>query len=395
MRGLTLYAGFIDPYVVLEGSNAPVAGVASEPLGRAVLTAGAVSFFGAAGQRVDRGNPAPGYEVARLTPEYRAVRDYVPRERVCGPLRALGFTVGLMAPGRGIVRGTSALVTLTEEDPNETVLRPDVFQHLVFETRAGEERAYPSSLMGVIAAIRQVFFDAQHYALDQADFVKNPTSRPRPEFDPALEALAPAAAGKMPVLFEPGSALMVDRAAQMARELGLQFAVVSSEQEWRRPDLAKASGARFIVPLAFPTLPKLPEEEDWQQVTLDTLRAWDWAAENPALLRQQGLEIALTTHGQGEKSRFRTNLRLALDRGLTETDALAALTTVPAKLCGMEAQLGTIEVGKLANLTVVAGGILFRPRSQSDRRLDRWPGLSRRARTAQGSQRVRQVRTAG
>jgi adenine deaminase len=111
----------------------------------------------------------------------------------------------------------------------------------------------------------------------------------------------------------------------------------------------------FIVPLNFPTLPKWPSEDDWEQATLDQLRAWDWASENPALLRQQGREIALTTYGLSDKKSFRKNLRLALDRGLSEDDALAALTTVPAKLCGVEKQLGTIEKGKIANLTVVDG----------------------------------------
>ena len=104
------------------------------------------------------------------------------------------------------------------------------------------------------------------------------------------------------------------------------------------------------MPLNFPTLPKLPTEDDWEQVTLDQLRAWDWASENPALLRQQGLEIALTTCGLSDIRSFRKNLRLALDRGLSETDALAALTTVPARLCGVEKQLGTIEPVKIANL---------------------------------------------
>jgi imidazolonepropionase-like amidohydrolase len=50
-----------------------------------------------------------------------------------------------------------------------------------------------------------------------------------------------------------------------------------------------------------------------------------------------------------------------VDRGLSETDALAALTTVPAKLCGVESQLGTIEAGKLANLAVVEGTNYFDP----------------------------------
>src|SRR4029077_957196 len=107
-------------------------------------------------------------------------------------------------------------------------------------------------------------------------------------------------------------------------------------QEWRRPDLAAATGTTFIVPVNFPTLPKLPDDGDWDQVSLDQLRAGDWAPENPALLRQRGREIALTTYGLSDKKDFRRNLRLALDRGLSETDALAALTTLPAKLCGVQ-----------------------------------------------------------
>src|SRR5262245_3125496 len=168
----------------------------------------------------------------------------------------------------------------------------------------------------------------------------------------------------MRVIFEPGSTLMDDRAAQVSRELGLDFSLVSSGQEWRRPDLAKATSATYLVPLNFPALPDFPNDDDWDQVSLDQLRAWDWASENPALLRQQGLEIALTTYSLGDKKKFRPNLQLALDRGLSETNALAALTTVPAKLCGVENQLGTIEPSKLAHLTVVDGASYFDPRAK-------------------------------
>ena len=52
------------------------------------------------------------------------------------------------------------------------------------------------------------------------------------------------------------------------------------------------------------SLPKMPTDDDWQQVKLDQLRAWDWAPENPALLRQQGLEIALTTYGLERHQEF-------------------------------------------------------------------------------------------
>jgi len=364
MSGRTIYAGFIDPYLPLAATNAPVSTTDSEPVGDATLAAGGVGFFGAPGVRTDRGLPGPGYEIARVTPERRAIEQYSPRDKVLAPLRELGFTAGVIAPGSGILRGRSALVTLAEDNPNAVVIRPDVFQHVAFETQGGDERAFPASLMGVIAAVRQTFFDARHYALDHADWQKKPQGRKRPEFNPALDALRPAAEGRMRVLFEPGSALMVDRAARVARELNLNFVMLSCGQEWRRPDLARETGAPFIVPLNFPVLPKLPTEDDWEQVSLDQLRAWDWAAENPALLRQQGLEVALTTYGLSDKKIFRKNLRLALDRGLSETDALAALTTVPARLCGVENLLGTIEPGKIANLTVVDGEGYFDPEAK-------------------------------
>jgi imidazolonepropionase-like amidohydrolase len=361
MNGTTIYAGFIEPYLVPDSTNAPISTSAGAPIATSSFTAGGVRFFGAPGDRVDMGNPGAGNDIAKITPEFHAIDKYSPKEKSLAPLRELGFTTGVIAPAKGIIRGTSALVSLVEENPNRTVVRPDVFQHIAFETDGNDSGAYPDSLMGVIAAIRQSFFDAQHYALDHADYARHPQDRRRPQFDPSLEALKAAANKNISVAFEPGSALMDDRAAQISAELGLDFCLVSSGQEWRRPDLAAATGATFIVPLNFPTLPKLPDEEDWDQVSLDQLRAWDWAAENPALLRRQGREIALTTYGLSDKKDFRRNLRLALDRGLSETDALAALTTLPAKLCGVQSQLGTIEAGKFADLTIVEGTNYFDP----------------------------------
>ena len=335
MKGATIYAGFIEPYLLLNATNPPLSTADVVPISSRSLASGGFKFYGAPGAQTDMGHPGPGHELAGITPQFRAVESYSPKDKTLSPLRELGFTTAIIAPAKGILRGTSALVALSDENPNQTIVQPAVFQHIAFESRDDDSATYPGSLMGVIAAVRQSFCDARHYQLDQADYEQHPQGRKRPDFNPSLAALAPALDRKMPVMFEPGSALMDDRAARVAREIGLDFCLVSCGQEWRRPDLARTTGATFIVPVNFPTLPKLPDESDWEQVTLDQLRAWDWAPENPALLRQQGLDIALTTYGLGDKKNFRKNLRLALDRGLSETDALAALTTVPAKLCGV------------------------------------------------------------
>ena len=347
-----IYAGFIDPYLSITGTNAPVATTHVDPIGG--LTSG-VNFLGVESQEKVRLQPGAGYEVTSVTPQARVATGYTPNAKTLETLRELGFTAGNVVPNKGILRGSSAFVNLSDAPPNEALLRADTHQHIAFES----QEVYPKSLMGTIAVVRQTFADARHYVLDQADYRAKPTARKRPDLNPALDALAPVLNRQTTVVFEPGSVLMGDRAGQLARELGLNFAVVGSGHEWRRPDLMKAVNAPFIMPLNLPSAPKLPDEDDWLDVSLDQLRHWDWAAENAAMLRQQGLEVALTTHALGDRKVFRKNLRLAIDRGLSERDALAALTTVPAKLCGVADRLGTIEKGKIANLTVVEGAGYF------------------------------------
>lgn len=378
MQGMTIYAGLIDPYLTLppRGAPRPVVTPAEPPTAsqdRENLTAGGVEFFGVTPQQREAvDNTGPGYEVARVTPEKRVAQTFSPEPRSLSAMREIGFTTANVVPERGIIRGTSAFVALSDAEPGRAIIKADVFQHISFESGGGRRggagggggNSYPVSLMGDIAVVRQSFFDTEHYAQDQADYKRRPRGRSRPEFNVSLEALAPAGDKKMPVVFEPREALMVDRATRLAKELNLDFYILSTGQEWRRPDLAKTADVPFIVPLNFPTLPRLPQDDDWDQATLDQLRAWDWAAENPALLNKQGLEIALTTQGMSNKADFRRNLKLAIDRGLSESNALAALTTVPARLCGVDRLVGSVEAGKQANLTVVDGKGYFDPESK-------------------------------
>src|SRR6266568_4138251 len=139
MKGTTIYAGFIDAYLVMGTTNTPVATSDTEPISAASFTAAGTKFFGVPGAETDMGNPGPGHELSKMTPEHRAVRDYSPKDKTLEPLRELGFTTGVIAPAKGIIRGTSALVALVEENPNEIVLKPDVFQHIAFDTRSGGE----------------------------------------------------------------------------------------------------------------------------------------------------------------------------------------------------------------------------------------------------------------
>lgn len=328
-----IYPAFIDPAVTLRSTNT-VRGKIDE----------ATHFYGLENRFADK----PALEASRITPHRRALEGYAPEEKELKALRELGFGAGNVLPGAGIIRGTSGVTLFGDDQPNAGILRDNTFQVVSFDTDGGRENSYPRSLMGVIATIRQTLYDARQLNV-----------QPGSDFDPALVALTNVVANRTPLLIEPRSSLMVDRATRIAKEFSLDFAILASGNEWRRPELAAAAKVPFIVPLDFPEVPKLPDEDDWATVSLDNLRAWDWAAENPAVLKQQGLTIALTTHGLGDKKNFRKNLRLAVDRGLSEADALAALTTTPAGILGISDRLGTIEQGKIANLTVVENDGLF------------------------------------
>lgn len=373
VSGQTIYAGFIDPYLSLATTNTLVSTRFSDDQAKAIAGstatasdagAGGFRFFGVPGQETDPGGPGPGSSIAAITPEKRIADFWSPSVKDLQELRELGFSAGNAIPTRGIIRGQSAFVTLGDESPGRSLIQLNVnrgtAQHVAFEIPGGDG-VFPASLMGVIAAIRQAYFDARWWSDAQAAFVQNPQTAQRVAVNRSLQALQESALGQ-PVVVEPGSILMVDRARQLGTELGWrQMQVVASGDEWRRPDLIRPEVTAYIVPLDFPALPKFPQDEGWDSVSLDQLRAWDWASENPALLRRLKASVAFTLYGLGNRKDFRKNLAAALDRGLSPTDALAALTLEPARYCQLDSLVGTIEPGKLANLTICDSKGYFDP----------------------------------
>ena len=353
MRGHTIYAGFIDPYVT---DVKPISTTMTQRInGNEATAAGKPGFFGAAGNELDPGQTGPGAGLSTITPDFHIVDSLSPKTDTYESHRKEGFTTIALAPSNGIIRGQSALLSLKNDSPNQIVIKPHLFQHIAFDTRASKTDEFPKSLMGVISALRQAFADSQHYESTWKYYKTNSTSFKRPAYNQSLNSLKDALHGNQRTVIEPGSVLMVDKAIRLGKEFGIKPIIVASGQEWRRPNLIMATQAEFIVPLIIPKAPKMPSPTDWENVSLDMLRAWDWAPEVPKLLHNNGHTISLTLHGLKDKKEFRTNLAKAIERGLPKDEALAALTTTPAKLTKSIDQLGTIETGKLANLVIVNG----------------------------------------
>ena len=273
-------------------------------------------------------------------------------------LRRIGFAASTAAPGTGVLRGQSALVSLRDTPtPQQNLLAPRVAQHAAFEADFSFGGVYPGSKMGAIALIRQALYDAR-WQRELAAW-QDKHGGERAEANAALDALEPVLAGQQMLVFDADDELDVVRAARIASEFKLaRAAVLGTGTEYRVLDQIPA-GIDLILPLNFPKTPTVDDPEAGLELSLAELEHWRYAAYNPARVAASGREFAFTLSGlEQPENAFWPALRKAVKYGLSEDDALAALTTAPAAMLG-DARLGTLERGQLANL-LIADGTLMR-----------------------------------
>lgn len=267
--------------------------------------------------------------------------------------RELGFTSVLSAPGAGVFRGQSALINLSDSsDAKAMVVLPRVAQHVANDyERSFSGATYPGSAMGAIALVRQTLYNARWYGAASK-------SNERIESNTTLAALQGVIEGKQPVIYQADSEQDYQRIAQVRDEFAARVIVMGNGYEYRRAATLKATGLPIIVPLNFPAAPDVQNPDSAIDVGLDALQHWEQAPANAAHLADAGVSFALTAHGLRDSKQFWPNVRDAVRRGLRVDAALAALTQVPARLLGIADSMGSLEVGRIANV-VVARGDLF------------------------------------
>lgn len=363
LAGRTVYAGFIESEAAVflpagwRRTAAPAAAAAEDSPALAAPAAAAPETAAAAGS-AEAGARAWN---PRVTPERRASRVLIPDTAAAEALRKLGFTVAHVTPGRGVFRGHTAAVSLGRGGFNRTVLRDTVAQPIAFEYSTSQTvRTYPTSLMGAVALARQTLHDAQWYAAAHARAGQgNATGFERPEVNDALAALQDVVRGAQPVIINAPTELDVQRAARLADEFKLGFILRGSGYEYRVLRDLPATRPAMIIPLTFPDPPEVEKPDHALDLSLDRLAHWELAPSNPARLAAAGVPVALTSSGlRRPETEFWTRVRLAIQHGLPGKDALAALTTVPARMLGLAQTHGTIAAGKTANL-VIANADLF------------------------------------
>lgn len=279
-----------------------------------------------------------------IQPETDAAEQFTVNAKAADELRKLGFGAVLSHVPDGIARGTSVLVNLLDGKEQDAIVKGKVSAHYSFD-RGTSTQDYPSSLMGSIALLRQTYYDANWYKRAQ-----NKT-----EYNLSLDHFNHNLG--LPQVFEVGNKLSLLRADKVGDEFGVQYVIKGSGDEYQLLDAVKATGAPLIVPLNFPQAYDVEDPYDALAVSLAELKHWEMAPANAGMLARAGVTFALTAAGLKEKKDFWPNLRKAIEYGLPEQTALAALTTVPAKLMNLDGTLGSLRPGALANFLISSGNL--------------------------------------
>ena len=258
------------------------------------------------------------------------------------PLREAGFGTVLSHMRDGIARGTGTVVTLANSKENLVMLKEKATAHYSF-SKGTSTQSYPSSMMGSIALLRQSFLDAQWYK-----------QRPVEEgVNASLQAWNDNLS--LPQIFDANDKWNCLRADRIGDEFGVQYILKGSGNEYQRIKDMKESKASFIVTLNFPQAQDVEDPNEARFVSLNDMKHWEMAPANAASFEKAGINFCLTTSDLRQVTQFWTNLRKAMDYGLSETKALEALTKTPATLLGIYDKVGSLDEGKIANFLITNG----------------------------------------
>lgn len=280
-----------------------------------------------------------------IMPENDAISSFSYDDKKAQELRKAGFGVVNSHIQDGIARGSGVLVALNDQgSESKRILEDKSAQYFSFKKSIAKNQSYPTSLMGATSLMRQLYYDMDWYSKGNIDTK-----------DRSLEALIENKG--MIQIFAAGKNGNVLRADKIGDQFGVQYAILAGGDEYEYIKEVKATNAKLIVPLNFPKAYDVSNPYEAHYVALKDMRHWNLAPSNPKVLEENAIQFSITLHDLKSPSDFKSKLMKAINHGLSKTKALEALTSVPANILGKSNQIGSLQVGRQANLLITSGDI--------------------------------------
>lgn len=304
----------------------------------------------------------PADVFAGITPWRSAVDQYSTNGSGVEDLRKAGFTIVQVSPDGGMLAGKTAVMLLGHE-AHTNVLKENVALAASFRSARG---MYPGTAAGVMAKFRDVYKNAE-LAKSHADkYAANPSIR-RPEITDTNQGMMDIISGKVPVMFSADDQFEIRRVLKLQKELGFKLILTDLEDYSDVIPEIKASGAGVLIKLELPddkaSSMKMEDASEEAKAQLERVKkAYQAALEQASKLEQAGISFAFSAKDI-KSNKIMETLKSMMENGLSESAAMAALTTNPANMLGLSKVAGTLDQGKMANM-VITDSPLFEEGSQ-------------------------------
>jgi imidazolonepropionase-like amidohydrolase len=285
-------------------------------------------------------------ETGKYNPHIRGLTGVHPHSEAIPVARANGVLASLAVPGSGVIQGAGSLIQLDGDTPERMEIEDRAAIVVNLPSPSGKSWDDPKLEGDELESLLDLFARARLYA-------NRPSVRERADepFDPnirfgqahLLEALVPAVTGTMPVYFR----------AQRERDIRTVLLVQDSFPEMKPVIVGGDQAFRVAEELAARDIPVIVGSGLTPTMDRDDPLSAGWR--NAGILAAAGVKIAFGTNDVAGVRNLPYHAARSVAYGLPQEEAMKALTLNAAEILGVSDQMGSIEVGKRADLIVTDG----------------------------------------
>lgn len=264
-----------------------------------------------------------------IQPELRAIDAFNPREELLGWIRKFGVTTINTghAPG-GLSSGQTMIIKTTGEMNNDIL---DTVSSVVFSLGSDVSGQFkkPGSRPKGIAMLRTAFQEAKTYMESEDNKGKNLRN----------EILGEILQGKIPAVITANNAVDILAALRLAEEFNFKLILDGGAESYLILDEIKKSG----IPIFLHSMMS---------------RTKNLSYDTPKLLKENKIQFAIQSGYESYVPKTRVILfeaAIAAANGLSFEEALASITINPAKILGIDKKVGSLEIGKDADIAIYNG----------------------------------------
>ncbi len=290
-------------------------------------------------------------EMGKENPELKAAWAVNPHSVHFKTSRINGTTTALVAPSGGTFPGMSALVKMDGWTIDEMLVKETATSFINFpmtpRVTGAEKIGTPTEAKVDVTAklvekIKEYLTEARHY-LRLKKLEEEDGSIQSPDLNPKYEALAPVLAGTLPVMISVEKAKDIELAIKFVQEEKIKAIFRGCAQGFKVADKIKEAGIPVVIDDLY-TGPSEPED------------GYDAPFRNVSELAKAGVLICFSSGvDPGVSKDLPYHAARAVAFGLDRDEAIKALTINPARIFGIDDRVGSLKIGKDADLFITTG----------------------------------------